>query len=67
MLFTYIISFFIIFISVVSIQKFLWHSSFDTILITTIFITGAAVVIAMETNLKQIKMIIRNIFRERIK
>lgn len=67
MLFTYIISFFLIFIPVVLIQKFVFYSSFDTILVTIVFIIGAAIVIAMETNLKQIKMIIKNIFREKIK
>ena len=48
-------------------QKFIFHSNFDTILITTIFVTGAAVVLAMETNLKQLTMIAKNIFREKIK
>ena len=51
----------------VLIQKFVFYSSFDTILVTIVFIIGAAIVIAMETNLKQIKMIIKNIFREKIK
>lgn len=67
MLFTYIISFFIIFIPVVSMQKFIFHSNFDTILATTVFIAGAAVVIAMENHLRNIKMIIKNAFRKRIK
>ena len=48
-------------------EKYLWHASFETVLLTTVFITGAAVVISMETNLRQIKMIIKNIFREKMK
>ena len=67
MLFTYIISFFIIFIPVVLIQKFVFHSNFDTILVTIIFITGAAVVISMETNFKHLKIIIKHAFRKKIK
>lgn len=67
MLATYFISFFVLFIPIISMEKYLWHASFETVLLTTVFITGAAVVISMETNLRQIKMIIKNIFREKMK
>ena len=65
MFFTYFISFFVLWIPITLIEKFIFHSNFDTILITTIFITGAATVIAMEGNLKQIKIIAKNAFRKK--
>lgn len=67
MLVTYFVSFFSIFIPVALIQKYLFRSDFDTILLSAVFITGASVVIAMENHLRNIKMIIKNAFHKKIK
>ena len=67
MLVTYFISFFILWIPIISLEKYLWHADFETTLLTTVFIAGAAVVIAMENHLRNIKMIIKNAFRKKIK
>jgi len=49
------------------LERYLWHTDFETTLLTTVFIAGAAVVIAMENHLRNIKMIIKNAFRKKIK
>lgn len=67
MLVTYFVSFFLIFVPVALIQKYLFHSDSETILMSAVFAAGAAVIVAMENHLKNIKMIVKNAFRKKIK
>lgn len=59
---TYFISFFILFIPIILIEKYIFHASFEAMLISTIFITGWAITISIENQfVKTIKVISREI------
>lgn len=59
---TYSISFFLLFIPIVLIERYIFHASFEMILISTIFITGYSVVMSMENQfVKTIKTVSREI------
>ena len=64
MLIIYTITFFLMFIPIALFQRYVLNADFETIVVTTIFITGFSVVASVEKSiLKSFKIIAQNINR----
>ena len=65
MLFTYVVSFFVLLIPILILDKLLFHLNDKAILILTIFIVGYSIMLGMDKFLKQLKIIIKNAYSKK--